>query len=101
MWERGEVDGARRAAARTGDLKPQIATIDRLIDRRRGIDRLAIGPNAFVPALACEIVGFSHESASPMARFSAARSARMVVFARDRASSFFSALRSPPESGVG
>lgn len=39
--------------------------------------------------------------AYPSRRFSAARSARMVVIARLLARSFLSALRSPPDNGAG
>ena len=40
-------------------------------------------------------------SASPVLRFSADRSAKMLVMARDFLSSFVRALRSPPDSGMG
>ncbi len=43
----------------------------------------------------------SRISASPDARFSAARSARILVIARALVSSFASAFRSPPDRGVG
>src|SRR5258705_13953201 len=43
----------------------------------------------------------SRISASPSRRFSADRSAKMRVIARDFESSFLRALRSPPDSGPG
>ena len=43
----------------------------------------------------------SRISASPAARFSADAAARIVVIAGRAHSSFVSALRSPPESGMG
>jgi hypothetical protein len=34
------------------DLQPIVAAVDSLVDRRRRIDRLAVGPHPLVPALA-------------------------------------------------
>jgi hypothetical protein len=92
--ERGQIDIALRLASATFDLKPWVGTVDGLIDGRAGIDRAAIAPHAFIPGLASEVV-----RASPSARFSAYRSAKMCVMARDFESSFVRALRSPPDSG--
>jgi hypothetical protein len=55
VWKRSKINGARRAATRTGDLKPRITAIDRLVDSRRGIDRLEseteLGARALDPIL--------------------------------------------------
>ena len=57
MPHRGKVDVAGGLAAGAPDLKPGEAGIDGLVDVRRGIDRLAVGPHPFVPAFAKELVG--------------------------------------------
>ena len=41
-----------RLATRALNLQPGKAAVDGLVDRRRGVDRLAVGPHPFVPTLA-------------------------------------------------
>jgi hypothetical protein len=56
----GEIDVARRLAAGALDLQPRKTAVDRLIDGRRRIDRLAVGPHPLVPAFAEQPVGLLH-----------------------------------------
>ena len=100
MAQRSQIDVALGFAARALDLGPAIAAVDGLVDRRGRVERPTIRPQAFVDD--------SHRSlsawrikASPLARASADFAARIVVIARARPSSFCSAFRSPPLSGVG
>jgi hypothetical protein len=81
--------------------KTDFRAIDRLVDRGREIDRLAIGPHALVPALTQQIVRASRIIAWPAARIAVARRARIEVIPRELVSSLASALRSLPETGVG
>ena len=55
VLHRGQIDVARRLAAGAPDLQPRKAAVDRLVDGRRRVDRLAVGPHALVPAFACEL----------------------------------------------
>jgi hypothetical protein len=48
---------ARRLAPGALDLQPWKAAIDGLVDGGRRIDRLAVAPHSFVPALAKQLVG--------------------------------------------
>ena len=52
MFHGCEVDVAWRLAARALNLQPGKAAVDGLVDRRRGVDRLPVGPHPFVPTLA-------------------------------------------------
>ena len=52
MFHSGEVDVAWRLATRALNLQPGKSAVDGLVDRRRGVDRLSVGPHPFVPALA-------------------------------------------------
>ena len=54
--QRGHVDVAGGFAAGAFDLEPAIAAVDRLVDRRRRVDRFAIRPHAFIPAFAQQLV---------------------------------------------
>jgi hypothetical protein len=58
MRQRAKINIARRLAARTRDLQPREAVVDRLIYCRRWIDGAAVAPHAFVPALTGEVVRF-------------------------------------------
>jgi hypothetical protein len=44
-------------AAGASDFQQRVTAVDRLVDRRRGIDWLPIRPHALVPALAQEAIG--------------------------------------------
>ena len=80
-------------------FQPWVTAVDRLIYRGARINRAAVAPHAFVPALTGEVIGFADQCLA-MRRFSADCSAKIVVIARDFTSSFLRALRSPPDSGV-
>jgi hypothetical protein len=73
MPQPSKVYTARRPAPRAPDLKPPVATVDRLIDRRRRVDRSAVRPQAFVPALAEKVVRFPDQRLAGTARLVCAR----------------------------
>ena len=100
MFHGCEVDVAGRLAARALNLQPGKAAVEGLVDCRRGVDRLAIGPHPLIPALA-EQLSACWISASPFARISADCVASMLAIARALPSSFLRAFLSPPERGVG
>ena len=56
--ERGEIDIALGLASAALDLQPWEPAIDRLIYRRPRIDRAAVCPKSFIPALTEKVVGF-------------------------------------------
>jgi hypothetical protein len=100
MGQGGEVDAPRRFAAGAPDLEPSVAAVDRLID---GWGRSIGPPSAHIRSFQLwqERLSASLIRASPAARFSTARSARIFVIARAFVTSLPSALRSPPDNGVG
>jgi hypothetical protein len=100
MGQGSEIDLVRRLAARALDLKPRIAAIYRLVDGRRGIDRFSVRPHPLVPAFSQEPIGLAYQCV-PLARSSSDCAAKMPVIARALPSSFFKALRSPPDRGAG
>ena len=100
MLHRSEVDVARRLATCAANLQPGEAAIDGLVDGRGRIDRFAVARHPLVPLSqsslsACRII------ADALARISADCAARMLAIARALPSSFWRALRSPPDTGVG
>lgn len=54
----GQVDVPPRLTPGALNLQPRVAAADRPVDRRRRVDRAAVGPHAFVPAFAEKLVGF-------------------------------------------
>jgi hypothetical protein len=99
MLHRGEIDVARRLAAGALDLQPGGAAVDCLVDGRRWVDRFALAPHSLVPAFAEEPVGLLKHGLGlgPHLR----RLGGQDPGHRTRLpSSLFSALWSPPESGV-
>jgi hypothetical protein len=100
MLQPREVDVAGRLPPCALDLQLWKAAIDGLVDGGRRIDRLAVAPlRSFQLSQgslsACWII------ASPLARISADRVARMLAIARALPTSLFKAFRSPPEWGAG
>jgi hypothetical protein len=61
MLHGSEIDVARRLAAGALDLQPRKTAVDRLVNGRRRIDRLAIRPHALVPGFAEQLVGLTDE----------------------------------------
>jgi hypothetical protein len=61
MSKRRKVDIPSCLAARTLDLEPWKAAIQRLIDRWRRIDRFSIRPHAFIPTFAGQLVRLANE----------------------------------------
>ena len=85
--------------ARTG-FRAREASIDGLVDGRRRLDRLAVGPHSLIPGFAKQLVSLLQHRLG-LARISADCAARMLVIARAFPSSFSRAFLSPPERGVG
>jgi hypothetical protein len=61
MGQGGEVDRARRLAARAPDFEPWVAAVDGLVDRGRRVDRAVVRPHALIPALTKKVIGFSDQ----------------------------------------
>jgi hypothetical protein len=96
----GQVDVPLGLAAGTFNFKPRITAIDGLVDRRGRVDRFAIRHIRSFQLSASNLSAW-RISCSPSVRSSADRCASTVVIARALPSSLLSALRRPPESGVG
>ena len=100
MLHGGEVDVARRLAARAPDLQPREAAVDGLVDRRRRVDRLAVAHiRSF--QLSQSSLSACWIRVSPLARISADCAARMLVIARALPSSLLQSLAVASGEGRG
>jgi hypothetical protein len=66
----GEIDAALCPASAALDFKEAISSVHRLIDQRAGVDRPAVCPHPFVPALAGVAVGLADHLLALLAKLS-------------------------------